>query len=151
MPLPHFENSSTQESDKPNGSLRDAIQDHHKPRFPSPSPFKTGLQGCCPRCGNGPLFKGVLGVANGCASCGLSYDFADSGDGPMVFVILLLGSVILGGAMVSIFSWGWSLWLAVPFWSSVTIGLCVWSLRKLKGLLIALQFRNSAQEGRLDV
>ena len=60
--------------------------------FPDLSPFKTGLAGKCPRCGRGKLFNGYLTVADRCSSCGLSYAFADGGDGAAWFVF---GSVLL--------------------------------------------------------
>ena len=53
--------------------------------FPPVDPVKTGIKGCCPRCGQGKLFDGLLGLKPRCASCGLNYAFADSGDGPAVF------------------------------------------------------------------
>ena len=34
-----------------------------------------------------------------CANCGLDYGFADSGDGPAVFVILIIGFIVVGLAL----------------------------------------------------
>ena len=55
-------------------------------RYAPISPLTTGLAGRCPRCGDGKLFSGFLTVAPRCDVCGLDYAFADSGDGPAVFV-----------------------------------------------------------------
>lgn len=113
-------------------------------------PVATGLSGHCPRCGQGKLFSGFLTVAPRCQSCGLDFKFADAGDGPAVFVILLAGFVVLGAA----------LWLELkyepPFWVHLVISLpltlivCLGMLRPLKGVMVALQYRNRAEEGRLE-
>ena len=58
--------------------------------YPDLSPLKTGVAGKCPRCGRGKLFNGYLTVADRCSSCGLSYEFADGGDGAAWFVMLFV-------------------------------------------------------------
>ena len=113
-------------------------------------PVATGLSGHCPRCGQGKLFSGFLTVAPRCQSCGLDFKFADAGDGPAVFVILLAGCLVLGAA----------LWLELkyepPFWVHLVVSLpltlvvCLGMLRPLKGVMVALQYRNRAEEGRLE-
>jgi uncharacterized protein (DUF983 family) len=63
-----------------------------EPYYPDLSPLKSGLAGKCPRCGRGNLFSGYLSVAPSCANCGLSFDFADAGDGAAWFVMLVSGA-----------------------------------------------------------
>src|SRR5690606_24283377 len=58
--------------------------------YPAVDPVKSGVAGRCPRCGEGKLFDGFLKVAPRCSACGLDYSFADSGDGPAAFVILII-------------------------------------------------------------
>ena len=43
---------------------------------------------------------GGLTLRDKCERCGLSYAFADSGDGPAVFAIFILGFLVLGGALL---------------------------------------------------
>ncbi|HMM64436.1 MAG TPA: DUF983 domain-containing protein, partial [Mesorhizobium sp.] len=62
-------------------------------------PVSSGLRGRCPRCGEGRLFQGFLSLAPRCGICGLDYSFADAGDGPAVFVILVIGFVVVGLAL----------------------------------------------------
>ena len=69
-------------------------------RSASRLPIGRGLSGRCPRCGKGRLFRGFLTLAPRCERCGLDYSFADSGDGPAVFVILIAGFVVVGAALV---------------------------------------------------
>ena len=47
------------------------------PVYPPLSPLKTGLRARCPRCGEGPVFKGYLSLRESCPKCGLDYSFAD--------------------------------------------------------------------------
>ena len=67
---------------------------------PTASVLAAGLSGRCPRCGRGALFRRGLVLRDKCEDCGLSYAFADSGDGPAVFAIFILGFLILGGALL---------------------------------------------------
>ena len=115
--------------------------------YPDLSPLTTGLAGKCPRCGRGKLFDGYLSVATSCKSCGLSYAFADSGDGPAVFAIMLLGFLMLGAALILEFKVGPPWWVHA-IWAPVTVALALGLLRPMKATLIALQFRNKAEEGR---
>ena len=84
-----------------------------------------------------------------CARCGLGYGFIDTGDGPAVFVIMILGFLVLGGALLFEFTFHPPIWLHGLIWVPVTLFLAFGLLRPLKATLIALQFRNRAEEGRL--
>ena len=42
------------------------------------------------------MFSGFLSLAPRCEACGLDFGFADSGDGPAVFVTLIAGFLVLG-------------------------------------------------------
>lgn len=121
-----------------------------KAHFPPVNPVSAGLSGKCPRCGQGNLFEGFLGLKKTCLSCGLDYDFADSGDGPAVFVIMLVGFVIVGLVLFVELSFQPPIWLHMVLWLPLTVLLAGLVLRPLKGLMIALQFRHQAEEGRLD-
>lgn len=120
-------------------------QDSHWPVVP---PFSAGLRCACPRCGEGRLYDGMLTPAKRCMVCGLDYSFIDSGDGPAVFVILILGFVILGLALLVDSVLQPPLWLHVIIWIPVIIGLSLWALRVVKAIMIALQFNTAAEEGR---
>lgn len=121
-----------------------------KAHFPPVNPVSAGLSGKCPRCGQGKLFDGFLSVRKSCAACGLDYSFADSGDGPAVFVIMLVGFVIVGLVLFVELSFQPPIWLHLVLWLPLTVILAASILRPLKGLMIALQFRHKAEEGRLD-
>ena len=113
------------------------------------SPLLCGLKGRCPRCGKGALFAGGLALPERCGSCGLSYAFADAGDGPAVFAIFILGFLVLGGALLLEFKLGVPVWVHVVLWGVLTPLVAFAMLRVLKAILIALQYRHQAEEGRL--
>lgn len=124
-----------------------AMQDHaHFAPVPAAS---AGMKGRCPRCGQGRLFSGFLETAPSCSACGLDFEFIDSGDGPAVFVILLIGFVVVGLALFVEVSWQPPYWVHLVLWLPLTLILSLGLLRPLKGLMIGLQYRNKAAEGRL--
>ncbi len=103
----------------------------------------------CPRCGKGPLFKNVLELRDRCTKCGLDYRFIDTGDGPAVFAIFILGFVVLGLALYVEFTYEPPVWVHVVLWGALTPLIALGLLRLLKAGLIALQFKHQAEEGRL--
>ncbi|SRR5579883_804072 len=113
------------------------------------SPFAAGLSGRCPRCGKGPLFRGFIALAPRCSSCGLDYAFSDSGDGPAVFIALIGGLIVLGAALWTEIVYEPPIWVHMVLFLPLTIIVCLGLLRPFKGVLIALQYRNKAAEGRL--
>lgn len=116
--------------------------------YPDISPVKTGIAGKCPRCGRGNLFSGYLTVADTCPSCGLSYAFADGGDGAAWFVMLFVCVVGVGSIL------GIEVAYSPPFWVHVLIAipllviLPLLLLRPAKGVLINQQWKTDAREGR---
>ncbi len=114
-----------------------------------PSVALAGFKCRCPRCGVGPLFTSMwsLDVAAKCPSCQLDLSFADSGDGPAVFAIMLLGFLMLGAALILEFKVGPPWWVHA-IWAPVTMGLALGMLRPMKATLIALQYRHKAEQGR---
>lgn len=117
---------------------------------PSVSPMYSGLLARCPRCGKGPLFKNVLELRERCEGCGLSYRFIDTGDGPAVFAIFILGFVVLGLALYVEFTYEPPVWVHVVLWGALTPLFALGLLRLLKAVLITLQFKNEAEEGRVE-
>jgi len=102
----------------------------------------------CPRCGNAPLFKNVLELRDKCEKCGLNYRFIDTGDGPAVFGIFILGFLVCGLALYVEFTFEPPVWVHVVLWGLGTPLIALALLRFLKATLIVLQYRNKAEEGR---
>lgn len=114
------------------------------------SPAMAGLACRCPRCGKGHLFQGFLAPRPRCEACGLDYSFADAGDGPAIFVILLGGFVVVFAALMVEFLYRPPYWLHAVLWGPLILLVTLLPLRVIKGLLIAMQYHHKAAEGRLE-
>ena len=80
---------------------------------------------------------------------GWTYKFVETGDGPAVFAIFILGFLMSRGALIAEFKFGVPWWMHVLLWGVLTPLVAILLLRFLKALLIALQFKHKAEEGRL--
>jgi uncharacterized protein (DUF983 family) len=100
----------------------------------------------CPRCGQGALFSGYLKVAPRCAQCGLDLTFAEHGDGPAVFVVLIAGALVLSTAMFVELRFAPPMWAHALILGPLTVGLCLGLLPLFKSLFVALQFRYARDE-----
>jgi uncharacterized protein (DUF983 family) len=110
--------------------------------YPPRSSFIASLSGSCPRCGEGCMFAGLLAIADRCAACGHDLRGHDAGDGPAVFVILIVGALMMVVVFWLEFTFAPPFWVhaavAVPLVSVCSIGL----LRLMKGWLVAQQYRH---------
>lgn len=113
-------------------------------------PIRRGLRGRCPRCGEGRLFHGFLSLRPACERCGLDYGFADAGDGPAVFVILIGGFIVVFAALMTEVVYQPPYWVHAALWLPLILIVTLVPLRLVKGLLIALQYHHKAAEGRLE-
>jgi uncharacterized protein (DUF983 family) len=113
-------------------------------------PIGRGLRGRCPRCGEGRLFHGFLALRPACERCGLDYGFADAGDGPAVFVILIGGFIVVFAALMTEVVYQPPYWVHAALWLPLILVVTLVPLRLVKGLLIALQYHHKAAEGRLE-
>ena len=114
------------------------------------NPVSSALRGRCPRCGSGRLFNGFLSIAPKCDACELDFGFADSGDGPAVFIILIAGFLIVFLALFVEVTYEPPIWLHMVIFLPLTLVLSLGMLRPMKGLLIGLQYRTKAEQGRLE-
>ncbi len=109
-----------------------------------------GLRGRCPRCGKGKLYRGFLGLKPHCEKCGLDFGFADAGDGPAVFGILIGGFIVVFAAMIVEIVYQPPYWVHASLWLPLVLLVTLGPLRPIKGVLIALQYHHKAAEGRLE-
>ena len=110
--------------------------------------IQAGLRCRCPRCGKGKLFAGFVALRRRCEVCGLDYGFADSGDGPAVFIMFLAGAIVVGAALVTEILFQPPYWVHAALWLPLILIVTLGPLRPMKGLMIALQFHHKAAEGR---
>ena len=112
----------------------------------APSPFITGLRLRCPQCGKGEVFESYLKFRDHCRVCGADFKAADAGDGPAVFVILIVGAIVAPLLIVLQFGLHLPGWLALTLTMVAAVALCLALLPPFKSLLFALQWRHKARE-----
>ncbi len=115
----------------------------------APRPIDSAVSGACPRCGAHTLFSGVIRFADRCPACGLDYSKFNVGDGAVVFLTLGIGALITIAAIVLDIKVHPPFWVHALLWVPLTLILVVVCLRFAKGLLLALEYRNAAREGRI--
>lgn len=115
-----------------------------------PSPIAAGVKCRCPRCGEGPLFRGYLKVSDRCESCNLDLAFAESGDGPAIFIMFIVGFVVIALALIVDSLFHPPAFVHLLLWIPTTIVLSLVLLRPFKATMIALQYRHDAREARSD-
>jgi len=108
----------------------------------------AGLSCACPRCGGGRLFQGFVTVRPRCDVCGLDYGFADAGDGPAVFIMLLAGFIVVAAALVTEVLYQPPFWVHAALWLPLIAVVTLGPLRPMKGLMITLQYYHKAAESR---
>lgn len=113
---------------------------------PAPSPWVAGARTRCPRCGEGALFASYLKLADACPACGADFRAADAGDGPAVFVILIVGAIVAPLLIILQFGLRLPIWAAAGITMAAAIALCLALLPPFKGVLFALQWRHKASE-----
>ena len=114
-----------------------------------PPPAAAALRGLCPRCGDKTLFQGLVTFAPKCRACGLDFEGFNVGDGPAAFLILIIGGLIVGLAIALELSAEPPFWVHILLWLPLTTVAVIVSLRLAKALLLALEYRHRAREGRI--
>jgi uncharacterized protein (DUF983 family) len=114
------------------------------------NPFLAGVRCRCPHCGEGALFRGFLTVTPRCEACGLDLSAADSGDGPAVFIVLVVGIIACFGMLICDVAFHPPIWVDFAVWLPFTAILVLALIRPFKGVMLAMQFHNKASEARRD-
>jgi uncharacterized protein (DUF983 family) len=94
------------------------------------------------------LFSGWVSFADRCRGCGLDLSDFNVGDGPAAFLIFIVGTIVVVGALVvdGAFSPPW--WVHLV-WIPVATALTIGGLRVSKAWLLAQEYRHRAREGRI--
>jgi uncharacterized protein (DUF983 family) len=117
------------------------------PRPSSVSPALAGLLCRCPACGKGRLFKGFLSIAPRCDAYGEDLSTLEQGDGPAVFIILILGFIVTAGALFVEVKLAPPFWVHAVIWPPIILGGSLGMLRPLKGLMAAMHYRHRRGHG----
>ena len=113
-----------------------------------PSSVDVALKGDCPRCGARTLFRGWVRFAHRCRNCGLAFDSFNVGDGPAAFLIFIVGTIVVVGALVLDGAASPPWWVHL-IWIPIATGLTIGGLRLSKAWLLAQEYRHRAREGRI--
>jgi uncharacterized protein (DUF983 family) len=111
-----------------------------------PGALHTGLRGRCPACGRGRLFEGFLSVRENCEICHADLSAQDSGDGPAAFIILIVGAVVVGAALITEVVYQPPVWLHLLLWLPLTVIGVLALMRPFKGVLISLQWKHRRED-----
>ena len=112
------------------------------------SPLAAAIAGECPRCGEQSLFAGSVRFAHKCRACGLDFDSFNVGDGPAAFLILIVGAIVVAGAITLELATEPPFWVHL-IWIPISAALTVGGLRIAKAWLLGQEYRHRAREGRI--
>ena len=106
--------------------------------------MKFAFECKCPRCKKGEMYVGKynLTLREACSECGLDLAKNDSADGPAVFLIFILGSLLVPLALILDAYISPPLWVHAVVWTIVALGLTLGCLKPLKAYIIALQYKH---------
>ena len=95
------------------------------------------------------MFAGVARFAPRCRACGLDISAFNVGDGPAAFLTLGVGALITILAVTLDLAVEPPFWVHFILWVPITALAVAGALRFAKGWLLAVEYRNSAREGRV--
>jgi uncharacterized protein (DUF983 family) len=101
----------------------------------------AAVQGQCPRCGARTLFDGWVDFAPKCRACGLDFGQFNVGDGPAAFLTLVVGALVVIGAVSLQLGMMPPFWEHVMIWPAVTFALVIGGLRVGKAALLQSEYR----------
>ena len=103
----------------------------------------------CPACGKGKLFSGMLKPAARCAACGHDLSRYNPADGPAFFAITIVGFLITGFAAWVEIAYEPPMWVHAALWLPLSFIAAIAVLRAFKAILITLEYRLLAKQGRV--
>jgi uncharacterized protein (DUF983 family) len=91
---------------------------------------------------------GARPLSPACRACGLDFESYNVGDGPAAFLILVVGAMVAGGAILldQLVTPPW--WVHLV-WLPIGAGLTIYGLRLGKAALIFQEHKHRAREGRV--
>lgn len=108
--------------------------------------MRRALRGLCPDCGQGKLFKGRVALTDQCDHCGLDFTRYSAGDGPATLLIFVYGALIVPLAFLLENLLAPPLWVHAVVWGLVMLVATLLSLRVIKAMIVALQYRFQTPE-----
>lgn len=110
------------------------------PERPVGKALYHGWRSMCPACGEGSLFSNYLGVKNECGKCGLQLHHHRADDAPPYFTIFITAHVVVPALIVIEQIANPALWVQMTVGLTLTAGLALLLLPRVKGMTIGLQW-----------
>ena len=106
--------------------------------------IKYALAGKCARCRKGNIYRSRLSVSlrDTCTVCDLNLSANDSADGPAVFLIFILGTLLVPLALMVEYIFYPALWLHAILWGTLALIITIGALRPVKSYVIALEYKH---------
>jgi uncharacterized protein (DUF983 family) len=101
-----------------------------------------GARQHCPSCGEGPLYRNYLKVADSCSSCGEELHHHRADDAPAYFTITIVGHIVIAGVLILERALSPETWVHMALWLPLTLLLSLVLLPVIKGALVGLQWAN---------
>jgi uncharacterized protein (DUF983 family) len=101
----------------------------------------TAIKGQCPKCEAATLFGGWIDFAPKCRACGLDFTVFNVGDGPAAFLTLIVGAIIVIGAVSLQLSAEPPFWVHILIWPVLALALVTCGLRVGKAALLQSEYR----------
>ena len=115
-----------------------------------PPVWRAALFALCPECGARGLFDGPAKFRERCPACGLDYGRYNVGDGPAAFLTLIIGALLIAGALTLDNLVNPPFWVHVVLWVPLTVAAVLYGLRVGKAALLASEHQRQAVEGKLS-
>ena len=119
------------------------------PMPPTSTALKRGLLCRCPNCGKGHLFKSYLKLVDHCEACGEQLGHIRADDFPAYLTIAIVGHIVVAGMLGAAQS-GVPTWLGILVSIVVTVGLTLWLLPHMKGIVAAYLWRLKMPKGSVE-
>lgn len=106
--------------------------------------MKIALRNTCPQCGKAKIFEKALSFSprETCPECGFALGKHDNGDGPAVFLIFILGTLLVPLALWADHAFSIPLWVHGVLWTFIALILCLLSLKPIKSYIMHLQYKH---------
>lgn len=88
------------------------------------------------------MMAAYLKVRHCCAACGEELYHHRADDMPAWATILIVGHVLVSGLLIVETNIRPPLWVHWAIWPALTLGMTVWFLPRVKGMIVAFQWAN---------
>lgn len=102
--------------------------------------MRRGWHCRCPNCGAGPMLRGYLKVRDTCSVCNETLSHHRADDGPAYLTILIVGHLMAPLILYVFTKYRPDPILLATMFSVGTVGLSLFLLPRLKGVIVAMQW-----------